>query len=243
MFRIKIDATESTNDHLKQLLRDKGLQDGTVLRTLNQTKGRGQRGANWHFEEGKSLAISILKKWEKTFEPEPWALQCVISLAVFSILSEFGQAKWQIKWPNDIMADRRKICGILIEHQHQGYRYATIVGLGVNVNNASISSLPQAGSIAGVLGHQTDLEVLDQRLSQAVYQAMVNFDPEMAQAQLDAYNAELYLRGVQAQFEQSDGTRIQGDIQKVDHQGQLLILSQGVEHRFKVGEIKYLSTP
>ena len=186
-------------------MRQGRVEDGTVIRTLNQTNGRGQRGAKWHFDKGKSLAISVLKKWRRDPQSDLFHLQCVISLAIFESLRALGQAQWHIKWPNDIMADGLKICGILIEHHYQGSLYATVVGLGVNVNNDPIKGLPKAGSIAGVLGKKLDLDALDISLSDAIFKAMDQFNPKTVQADLTAYNAKLYLKNSERQFAGSDG--------------------------------------
>lgn len=242
MIQIKIDATESTNDYLKLMLRQGVVQDGTAVRTLNQTQGRGQRGADWYFEKDKSLAISVLKIWNASDQPSPFHLQWVITQSVFAVLRELGTATWHIKWPNDIMADGKKVAGLLIEHQFKGRLQSSIFGVGVNVNNSSIPLWPHAASLAQVLGKNTDLDRLAQGLIQAINQACGTIHQNNFLTDLAEFNRSLFRKDILSKFEDDQQRVFTGCIQGVTQCGGLLIKTENGLETYASGTVKLILT-
>ena len=113
---IKLNATDSTNNYLKQLLMDTALEDFCVVVTNHQTKGKGQMGAEWVSEKGKNLTFSVLKKEPSIVLPRRFLLSILVSLSIIKTLEAYSVPKLAIKWPNDILSDHHKISGILIEN-------------------------------------------------------------------------------------------------------------------------------
>src|SRR6218665_3951820 len=111
---IKLDAIDSTNEFLKELLSKQTVENFTVVTAENQTKGKGQMGAVWNSEVGKNLIMSVLIKDFFTGSSVIYNLNIAVSLAVIQSLQEKKIPKLSIKWPNDIMSDPKKIGGILI---------------------------------------------------------------------------------------------------------------------------------
>lgn len=241
MKQIKIDATESTNDYLKQMLRQVSLEDGTVVRTLNQTKGRGQRGANWFFEKDKSLAFSILKKWLNDKPPNPFHLQWVVTNSIFEVLSDLGRCSWHIKWPNDIMADGKKIAGILIEHQYQNKLQSSVIGIGINVNNQLLPTLPQAASLSTILGRKFDVDLLCDTLWQKLFLACSDIKQDHYSRDLEQLNQRLYRKNIPTFFETAQQGVFQGQINGVDQQGRLVVDSVNGLQAHNVGEIRLIA--
>ena len=242
MIQIKIDATESTNDYLKLMLRQGVVQDGTAVRTLNQTQGRGQRGADWYFEKYKSLAISVLKIWNASDQPSPFHLQWVITQSVLTVLRELGTATWHIKWPNDIMADGKKVAGLLIEHQFKGRLQSSIFGVGVNVNNSAIPQWPHAASLAQVLGKNTDLDRLAQGLIQAINQACGTIHQNNFLTDLAEFNRSLFRKDILSKFEDDQQRVFTGCIQGVTQCGGLLIKTENGLETYASGTVKLILT-
>ena len=114
----------STNDEIRLRAAE---APGLVVLAERQWAGRGRRGAAWLSEAGKSLTFSVLLKPR---EPKAlWPrLSLAAGLAVAEALGRFG-LEAEIKWPNDVMAGGRKLCGILVEAAPE----AAIVGIGLNV--------------------------------------------------------------------------------------------------------------
>ena len=113
---IKLNAIDSTNNYLKQLLIDTALEDFCVVTTNHQTKGRGQMGAEWVSEKDKNLTFSVLKKVPSVNLSRQFLLSILVSLSIVKTLEQYKLPKLAIKWPNDILSDHHKVSGILIEN-------------------------------------------------------------------------------------------------------------------------------
>lgn len=108
-----------------------GAPSGSVIWALEQTAGRGRRGRVWRSKAGDSLTFSLL--WRFTTSNALAGLSLAVGLAVAQALEGLGARKVQLKWPNDIWLDGRKLGGILVELQQVGTRCAAIIGIGVNL--------------------------------------------------------------------------------------------------------------
>lgn len=150
-FRLLVrESTASTNDDLRKLA-DDGAPEGLVLLALEQTQGRGRRGAAWFSAPGESLAFSILIRPE-----EPKSLWPRLALAAGAAVAEatetFG-VEAGIKWPNDVWVRGLKIAGILVE---AGKDFA-IVGIGLNVGCREFP--PEVERIATSLALETSMDI------------------------------------------------------------------------------------
>ena len=111
---IKLNAIDSTNQYLHDLIGKISLEDFAVVTARYQTKGRGQRATTWQSEKDKNLIISVLKKEIDLNPQRQFLLNIVVSLALFKTLETLQIPKLSIKWPNDILSHDKKIAGILI---------------------------------------------------------------------------------------------------------------------------------
>jgi BirA family biotin operon repressor/biotin-[acetyl-CoA-carboxylase] ligase len=128
----------STNAYLEQLVKEGTVAEGSVLITDYQYAGRGQRGNTWLSEPGKNLTFSVFLR--PTFLPASaqMYLTRTFALGITDWLLQKTRAQVHIKWPNDILLNQKKICGILIENQLQHHHItASIVGIGLNVNQVN----------------------------------------------------------------------------------------------------------
>ena len=149
---IWLESVDSTNEEARR--RISTLDNLSVLSAFSQTAGRGQRGNTWSARPGENLTFSIILKYGSGATPEIRALdQSVISeitaLSVVGFLATHG-IETKIKWPNDIYAGDRKICGILIEHSvRDGLLSSSIIGIGLNINQRNFNvSIPNPTSMA-----------------------------------------------------------------------------------------------
>lgn len=124
-------STPSTNDEAKAIAWDS--QEGTVIIADEQTQGRGRRGRNWHSPAYKNIYLSLILKPEIPIQKAPLFTQ-MAAAAVWEALSP-DMPNLQIKWPNDLISDGKKICGILTEMSGEmtGLHYL-VIGIGINVN-------------------------------------------------------------------------------------------------------------
>ena len=158
------DTLDSTNSEALRRLGE--IPSGTVIAAREQTAGRGQRGNSWFAEAGQNLTFSIVLKFAEGEVPvakAPW-LNFLAANAVAGFL-DAQDVPCSVKWPNDIYAGRRKICGMLLENTLAGSSLAaTVIGIGINVNT-EMSQLPEelrsrAVSLKEILGAETDIQRL-----------------------------------------------------------------------------------
>ena len=162
MIHRKLDATDSTNSFLRELMRNEQLQSWTVVSTEQQLAGRGQQGASWFSDSSKNLTFSILIKEEQLKAKHQFLLNCAVSIGIYKALNRYGVPRLKVKWPNDIMSGTKKLAGILIENSVMNENIAhTIVGIGLNVNQESFpKDLPAAVSLQQLLKTKTNRDEL-----------------------------------------------------------------------------------
>lgn len=127
---------DSTSERAFAALAEGTARHGDVHVALGQLAGRGRRGARWISEAGSGLYASVVLRTERMLEPA--ALTMAAGLAVRSTLFELGLASVQLKWPNDLMVDGAKICGILAETRGlDADAPHCVLGIGLNVTQRS----------------------------------------------------------------------------------------------------------
>ncbi|HAA25196.1 MAG TPA: biotin--[acetyl-CoA-carboxylase] ligase [Ruminiclostridium sp.] len=128
------DEIDSTNNELKRLAAN-GAAEGTVVVAEAQSCGRGRRGRAWNSKPGLGIYMSVLLKPD--IAPEyVQVITLAASSAVCSAITPFIDIKPGIKWPNDILIENKKVCGILTEMSAEPEKvHSIIVGIGINVNH------------------------------------------------------------------------------------------------------------
>jgi BirA family biotin operon repressor/biotin-[acetyl-CoA-carboxylase] ligase len=164
----------STNEWAKELAAY-GAAEGTVAVAETQTCGRGRLGREW-FSPGGGLWFSVVLRPE--LKPvEAVGLVFVSGLAVADVLRELYGLKSETKWPNDVLVNGRKVCGILTEMNTIGEKVNyVIVGIGVNANFDVEKVFPEelrviATSLENELGRKVRLE----ELFKALLEKLENF--------------------------------------------------------------------
>ena len=128
------DRVTSTND-IAHFLASGGEPEGSVIFAKGQTKGRGRQGNIWISPYGEGLYFSFILRPDFRAQ-EASRVTLAVALAVTKSLEEVHFSNISIKWPNDILLDEKKVCGILTELSLEGERVKYIVvGLGLNVNS------------------------------------------------------------------------------------------------------------
>ncbi len=151
-----LEEVDSTNSYVA--VHADELEDMTMVIADSQTAGRGQRGNSWESEQGKNLTFTLLYKPKGIAPCEQFAISEAAALAVADFLADAGVAA-QVKWPNDMYVDDRKISGILIEHALMGRNIChSRIGIGLNVNQREFrSDAPNPVSMVQLLGWETDI--------------------------------------------------------------------------------------
>ena len=145
---IKVNATRSTNDKVKMLIKSKKILSGDLIIAKYQYGGRGQRMNKWYSSYGKNLLCSLFYRPLDINTDRIFLINQVVSLAVLKTIRKFNNEKCLIKWPNDILSVNKKIAGILVENSLSSDKINhSIIGVGININQVFFKSLPNATSI------------------------------------------------------------------------------------------------
>ena len=137
---IYLPTCHSTNDIAAEIVHAGLFEEGTVVITDNQVKGRGQRGTVWNANAGENLTFSVILKPGFLRIQDQFLVSQITALGILAYLGAYVPDT-KVKWPNDIYMNNRKSCGVLIENSLQGARYAhSIVGIGVNINQSQFEN-------------------------------------------------------------------------------------------------------
>jgi BirA family biotin operon repressor/biotin-[acetyl-CoA-carboxylase] ligase len=130
---LRYESLPSTNTEVARLAAD-GAEEGLAIVADEQTAGRGRLQRAWSSTKGAGLYFSILLR--PALAPDRWPLiTFVAALATGDALLEANEVHTDIKWPNDLLANGRKICGILAEAIETPTGRAVVLGTGINLTN------------------------------------------------------------------------------------------------------------
>lgn len=150
---VYFEETDSTNIQAK-LIKKGSDWDGTLVIAEKQNLGKGRRGRSWSSPAGSGIWMSLLIKPDIPTDRVS-SVTLVSALAVHRALRKLCPSGLLIKWPNDLVINGKKLCGILTEMSCESSINYVVIGIGINVNN---SSFPEeigetATSLSGSLGH------------------------------------------------------------------------------------------
>ena len=238
---IKLNAIDSTNSFLKEMISKETLKDYTVVVTEHQTNGRGQMGTVWDSEKGKNLMFSLFKDLSIHVVEFPFYISMAISLAILKALQHFNIPDLKIKWPNDILSANKKICGILIENVIKNKLNSTIIGVGLNVNQTEFKNLPQASSLKMITGMHYDLdEVLYQIITHTKAYSKLLQEGKYDEVKTE-YESYLFRKNKPSTFKNAEGELFSGFVTGVTKYGKLMvILEDQVVKKFDLKEITLL---
>ena len=239
---IKLNAIDSTNSYLKKLVATHNVENYTVVLAKEQTVGRGQMGTSWVSEQGKNLTFSILIKVKELKTSAQFYVSMAISLAILEVLNTFVNASFFVKWPNDILAEKDKVAGILIENTIQGnFVKQSIVGIGLNVHQEKFSkSIGNATSLKNISGKVFEIEELLAGIVNATKKYMAFIENKDFEKLKKLYLAALYKFETPMMFEDLNKTVFLGKIVGISKIGQLLVsLENETVRKFNLKEIKF----
>lgn len=236
---IRLQSTDSTNNFLKRLADESEPANFTVVSTVEQTKGRGQRGNSWESEKGKNLTFSIYLRPDSIAVKDQFIISEIVALAVKDTLSKYCSGI-SIKWPNDIYREDKKICGILIEHDTEdGFITRTIAGIGININQETFTSdAPNPISLKNITGREYDTDSI---LSEYVRHLQGRFARISSADDIhNEFRDSLYRLNEPHRFEDESGI-FTGRITDVEPHGALTVEREdGTRRAYLFKEIKYI---
>tara|TARA_B100000508_G_C11465832_1_gene282421 strand:- start:5580 stop:6311 length:732 start_codon:yes stop_codon:yes gene_type:complete len=233
---IHLESVDSTNNYTAKVFKSGEVQSGAVIMADIQTNGRGQREKTWHSGAYENLTFSL------TADINLWKINTLIDLnrliaiSLHSFFNELGLSP-KIKWPNDIMINDKKVCGILIENFFRESQPKSIIGIGINVNQQEFE-VPRATSLFNEIKerHSTK-ELLFQfiKVLNATFESMPIHDSEKIHAEYDKY---LWKRNEEWTFNSNDQEFI-GQIYGTTRDGNLIVNTKDEKFVFPNGSVKY----
>lgn len=239
---VKLNAINSTNTYLKQLVKEIGASNWTVVSAEFQTLGRGQVQTKWESENSKNIIISILIKLNNLKIKNQFYLNCAISLGIYEALKDYNLPKLKIKWPNDIMAVNKKVGGILIENSLMSdVIYQTVVGIGLNVNQEIFSNnLPKAISMKNILNKSFDRNLILLKIVASIKQQVKILEGSKFELLHQNYEKHLFKKDMASMFEENK-VKFLGKILGVTNKGLLIIEKEnGSINNYNFKEVKFM---
>ena len=214
-----VDETGSTNADLLGAAAT-GAPDRSVLMARHQTAGRGRLNRRWHAPSGANLLVSLLFR---EVPQHPHQLTQRVAVAAVRACRDVAGVSPNLKWPNDLLLDGRKLAGVLAQAGGTPVQYV-VVGIGLNVGWA-----PEG---AALLGEGYDpVDVLN---------AMLDAYDQLPSDITDEYRAALATIGQSVRVELSESS-VAGRALDVLPDGRLVVLDEcGLTHRFDTGDVVHL---
>ncbi|MFN8278413.1 MAG: biotin--[acetyl-CoA-carboxylase] ligase [Chitinophagales bacterium] len=239
--KIWLETVDSTNNFLKEKLKEGRLSEGTVVIAREQQSGRGQEGNQWLSESGQNVTASYVFYPRMVSPDRQFCLSMAVSLALRESCESLTGKEFHIKWPNDIYYGDEKVAGILIENSIQGSRIEScVVGIGLNVNQTFFDiSLPNATSLRNIEFGFYPIESVVETISWY----LEKYYSQLRQGHWNflerAYESSMYRYHQTANF-QHQRKRFRGQIVGVTKEGKLIIESEGKELKFGLKEVIFI---
>ncbi len=242
--KIFLPSTESTNSYAIDLLKNVNTNEGTVVFADEQTAGRGQRGSSWQTESSMNITLSVILKPTFLSVKKAFYLSKVTALALHDVLTELlneGQFDIKIKWPNDMLINKNKVAGILIENSFkEDIILWSVIGIGLNVNQIIFDGLSSVTSIKLLTGNDMEVGKAMNAILKYIEKWYLKLRAEKFDEIDEAYLKRLFGMNGEMDFEEGN-KRYKAKIAGVNDAGQLLIETANKETRsFNVKEIKMI---
>ncbi len=221
-----LEQTASTNS----LIRERafaGVAEGLVIVANEQTAGRGRRGRSWSAPAGSSLLLSLLLRPTWLVPSESFLLTMLAAVAISEAIERETSCRVELKWPNDLLINGRKLAGILVELETAGperLRWA-VIGSGINVNwqPTDDPTINQAAtSLASECGHEIDRASLLRAILHSYDRHYLNLRSGRREALRQAWLDRLTTLGKAVEIELSTHSFV-GVAEAVDQHGGLQV--------------------
>lgn len=218
--RLHLAVTDSTNDRARELA-TRGAVSGTVVTADEQTAGRGRHGRRWSAPAGAALLCSFVLR---PLEAHHTLLPLTVPVAVCEAAEALAPVRCEIKWPNDVWLEQRKLAGVLIEARPPEW---AVIGVGLNLAIPDEEFPDDLRWPATSLGHGVGV---DEALA-ALREALGRWLAEVPGEVVDAFSARDALRGRRVRWEAvaAKGEAMAGTAAGIDERGNLVVEVDGGE--------------
>lgn len=233
----RVDYTDDTGSTNADLLADPSAPAWSVLLAGHQSAGRGRLGRPWSAPAGTQLILSVLLRPDAAALERLGTIPLATGLALTDVVAPAG-----LKWPNDVLIDGRKLCGILAEAAGLPDEPRVVIGLGLNALLAREQlPVPHATSLAleGLIPADADLSELAVEVLTALRRRLGQWetgDPEL----MADYRRACTSIGQHVRVELPTGD-LHGDVRGVADDGRIIVAgADGREHLLAAGDVTHL---
>jgi BirA family biotin operon repressor/biotin-[acetyl-CoA-carboxylase] ligase len=232
----------STNDVVAAWAKA-GIGPTALAAADEQTTGRGRAGRQWLTPAGSALAFSLLLGGNAS-QLQAGKVAGLGAVAVCQALESLG-LQAQIKWPNDVLLNRKKVCGVLPEAHWAGDKLqALILGIGINVARSSLPTKAAFNFPATSVEHELGRAVDPASLLRSVLQNLLEWKPRMDEPEfLASWDSRLAFKGEVVRLELPDGSAEQATVVGLDADGGLRMQNAEGVRTFQMGEIQIRPAP
>jgi BirA family transcriptional regulator, biotin operon repressor / biotin---[acetyl-CoA-carboxylase] ligase len=234
----ELPVVDSTNNYAMAKVREGQAFHGNVFFAHEQVAGKGQFGKKWEGKAGQNIMMSIvIEPFLKT--SNQFHLSISIACGCIDFLRKYISAA-EIKWPNDLYWQKRKLGGILIENIVQGEDWKTaVIGIGININQTDFPEhLPNPVSLQQITGVRFPVIGLAKELCSAIEIRYNQLREGDFTPLLIYYNDNLFNKGQSVSLKQGNKV-FQTKVISVSQYGQLHTLNH-LEQYFNFGEVEWL---
>ena len=230
------DYLSSTMDLAMQLGMD-GAVNGTLVLAESQVKGRGRLGRSWSSPKYKGVYLSLILR--PTILPAACPILTLMSaVSICEAVKKITDLDLQIKWPNDLFIDHKKVAGILTEMNAEMDKVNfVVIGIGLNVNNDKKSLVAQATSLKEQQGIQINRVILLQEILRRIESNYFLLKQQGVQEIIDKWRNFTLTLGTRVKVEYQN-KHIEGQAVDIDSDGALLIRKDsGVIQKISSGDV------
>ena len=240
--RVVLEVVDSTNRYLSGLLKENPEIGELLVIADYQDSGKGLGDHIWHSMPGENLLVSLLLFPAFLSASDQFYLSRVSSLALIDTLQSLSLHP-NIKWPNDIMVNERKVAGILIENGITGKKLShTIIGIGLNLNQMEFPGFPQeASSVALERGESSNRKEVTDFLLESLMKRYRQLEDGDVSGLEREYLEHLFMLNLPAEYS-SSGERFTGIIRGLSELGELLVERDGKIRPYGFQEISLLKS-
>lgn len=226
----------STND-LAYDLAKRETPEGTVVVSEGQTRGKGRLGRSWASPKGKGIYLSVILRPPLPPQTIP-KLTLIASLAVARTIQQVTEEVAQIRWPNDLLIEGKKVAGILTEMSAEQDRvHFVIVGIGINVNTPAEFLPKEATSLRLRTGKMVSRVRLTRTLLQELDRLYQDFREGRTEEAMEECREFSSILGTHVVIDQTQGKK-EGYVLDIDEEGALLLRrDDGLTERILSGDL------
>lgn len=231
-------TTGSTNADALQWL-ESGAPDFSLVIADEQTAGRGRFDRRWITTPGAALAFTLILRPVPAEMPYIHLFSPLAGIGVSAALEKSLQLYPQIKWPNDVLIDRQKICGILTETSWNGDKLVgVVIGIGVNITPLSLPPAEMLSYPAACLEDKAGKTLDRWAILAEILHQLKGWRKKIAQDDFFEYwQNHLAFAGEEVEIRGAMGAEVEGRLVGIDPSGELVIETDNGEVSIQVGDV------